>query len=103
MPAAFPSDVPVYPGARLTGGAKFSSSGPTTWRMVWETQDSIDKVHAFFADKLRQGDWTIEFSGTTGASFSAVFTRKSNGKSMGILGADGSSGVTKVSLSLSNA
>lgn len=103
MPPDFPSDVPVYPGARLTAGAKFASSGQTTWGMEWETLDTIERVHTFYAGKLSQGDWTIQFSGATGTSFSAVFTRKSNSKSAGILGADGSSGVTKISLSLVNA
>ncbi len=103
MPADFPSDVPVYTGARLTAAAKFPSSGLTTWGMEWETRDTIDKVHTFYASKLSQGDWTIQFSGPTGPSaFSASFTRKSNAKVIGLLGADGSSGVTKISLSIVN-
>lgn len=103
MPADFPSDVPIYPGARLTAGAKFPTNGKVDWGMEWETLDGIDKVHTFYADRLSQGDWTIQFSGATGASFSAVFTRKSNDKSAGIVGGDASSGVTKISLSLVNA
>ena len=103
MPADFPVDVPIYPGARLTAGAKFPTNGKVDWGMEWETRDGIDKVHTFYADKLSQGDWTIQFSGATGASFSAVFNRKSNDKSAGIVGADASSGVTKISLSLVNA
>lgn len=103
MPADFPADVPIYPGARLTAGAKFPTNGKVDWGMEWETLDSVDKVHTFYADKLSQGDWTIQFSGATGTSFSAVFTRKSNDRSTGIVGADGSSGVTKISLSLVNA
>lgn len=103
MPADFPSDVPIYPGSRLTAGAKFPTNGKVDWGMEWETLDGVDKVHAFFASKLSQGDWTIQFSGATGTSFSAVFTRKSNDRSTGIVGADGSSGVTKISMSLVNA
>src|SRR5260370_24930971 len=62
-PPAFPADVPVYPGARLTAGAAFSADGVTTWGMEWETLDSVDKVKAFYTNKLAQGDWTIEFNG----------------------------------------
>jgi hypothetical protein len=102
MPVGFPSDVPIYPGARLTAAAAFGSNGQATWGMEWETLDGVDRVHTYFADKLSQGDWTIQFSGASGQSFAAVFTRKSNSKSTGLLGADGSSGVTKISLSLVN-
>jgi hypothetical protein len=101
MPAGFPADVPIYPGARLTAGAAFSANGKTAWGMEWETLDSVAKVQAFYASKLSQGDWNVQFSGTANGSFSAVFNRKSNNAVTGILGADGSSGVTKISLSLS--
>jgi hypothetical protein len=99
-PAGFPADVPVYTGARLTAGAAFSANGVTTWGMEWETLDSVDKVKAFYTSKLGQGDWTIQFSGAANGTFSATFSRKSNSKFAGILGADGSSGVTKISMSL---
>jgi hypothetical protein len=99
-PAAFPADVPVYPGARLTAGASFSANGVTTWGLEWETFDPVDKVKAFYTSKLAQGDWTIQFSGGANGTFSATFSRKSNSKFAGILGADGSSGFTKISMSL---
>jgi hypothetical protein len=102
MPDGFPTDVPIYPGARLTAAAKFTSGAQTTWGMNWETLDSLDKVQAFYSAKLSQGDWTIQFKGSSNASFAATFSRKSNSKSSGILGADASSGVTKISLSLVN-
>ena len=98
-PSGFPADIPVYPGARLTAGAAFSGNGLTTWGMEWETLDGVDKVQAFYSGKLSQGDWNISFSGSANGSFSAIFNRKSNPSSGGILGADGSSGVTKISLS----
>jgi hypothetical protein len=99
-PAGFPTDVPVYPGARLTAGAAFVANGQTTWGMEWETLDTIDKVQAFYTSKLTQGDWTVQFSGSANGQFSATFNRKSSSKFAGILGADGSSGVTKISMSL---
>ncbi len=102
LPSGFPSDVPIYTGARLTAAATFAANGQTTWGMEWETLDSVDKVQAFYSSKLSQGDWTLQFSGTANGSFSAIFNRKSNSKFAGILGADGSSGVTKISLSLAS-
>jgi hypothetical protein len=100
MPDGFPADVPIYPGSRLTAAAKFTSGTQTTWGMNWETLDGIDKVQAFYSAKLSQADWSIQFKGSSNASFAATFSRKSNPKSTGILGADGRSGVTKISLSL---
>jgi hypothetical protein len=100
MPAGFPADVPIYPGARLTSAATFTSNGQSTWGMVWETFDSVDKVTAFYTARLNQGDWTLTFSGTANGALSAVFARKSNSKVGGILGANGSSGLTKISLAL---
>jgi hypothetical protein len=103
VPIGFPADVPIYPGARLTAAASFTGTGQTTWGMNWETPDSVGKVQAFYASKLSQGDWSTSFSGNTGGSFSAPFNRKSNSKFGGILGADGSSGVTRISMSLASA
>jgi hypothetical protein len=101
MPATFPADVPIYPGARLTSEANFTSTGQSTWGVEWETFDSVDKVTAFYTAKLNQGDWSLTFSGGSNGEFTAIFTRKSNTKVDGILGVDGSSGVTKISLALS--
>ena len=100
MPSGFPPDVPVYPGSRLTAEAQFASSGQTTWGLEWETLDGVDKVKAFFAGKLASADWTISSSATANGVYSATFTRKSNSKVSGILGVDGSSGVTTISLAL---
>jgi hypothetical protein len=103
MPSGFPSDLPVYPGSRLTAGATFSSSGQTTWGMEWETRDGVDRVQAFYNDKFKQGDWTVSFNGSSNGSFSAVFARKSDSKIGGLVGASGVSGVTTITLSLVNA
>jgi hypothetical protein len=103
MPNGFPADVPIYPGSRLTAAAPFSANGQTTWGMEWETLDGLDKVQAFFSSKLSQGDWAMQFSGTANGAFSAIFKRKSNPNFAGILGANASSGVTKISMSLASA
>jgi hypothetical protein len=103
MPSGFPGDAPVYPGARLTAGAMFSSSGRTTWGMEWETLDSVDKVRAFYTNKFNQGDWTTSFSGSSNGSYSAIFARKSDSKVGGLVGANAVNGVTTITLSLVSA
>ena len=103
MPAGFPPDVPIYTGARLTAGAAFAANGQTTWGMEWETLDAVDKVQAYYAGKLNQGDWTVQITGVVSGAFSATFSRKSNSKFGGILGAAGASGMTRISMSLAGA
>lgn len=100
VPDGFPNDVPVYAKARLTAGAAFKSSGQVSWGMEWQTLDTVDKVRAFYADKMNQGDWSITFTNTVSGSFSATFTRKSNSQVQGTLKSDGTSGVTKILMSL---
>jgi hypothetical protein len=100
MPSGFPADFPIYPGSRLTAGASFTSSGQLAWGMEWETLDAVAKVQAFYATKLEQGDWTITFKGSSGGSFAATFTRKSNSHVDGTLAGNSDTGVTKILLSL---
>jgi hypothetical protein len=100
MPVGFAADVPIYAGARLTSAAHFTSNGQSTWGMEWETFDPADKVTTYYTAKLNQGDWSLTFSGAANGAFTAVFTRRSNSKVDGLLGVDGTSGVTKISLAL---
>jgi hypothetical protein len=101
MPAGFPADVPVYPKARLTAGASFTSSGQVAWGMEWETTDSPSKVQAYYAKQLSQGDWTLTVSTqTNGAAYAATFGRKSNTHDTGTLAINSDAGVTTVALSL---
>lgn len=100
MPPDFPTDFPIYPGARLTAGAPFTSSGQVAWGMEWETLDSVAKVQTFYARQLSQGDWTVKFGSNSGDSFAATYARKSNSHSGGTLAANSTSGVTKILLTM---
>lgn len=98
MPNGFPSDFPIYPGARLTAANQVTANGQTSWGMQWETLDGVDTVQAFFVKKLNQGDWTLTYSGTSNGAFSAIFSRKSNQKDAGILGVELESAVIHITL-----
>ncbi len=100
MPPGFPSDVPIFPGARLTAGAGFTSNGVESWGMEWETLAPASQAYQFYASKFASGDWTIKFTSTTNTAFAGTFNRKSNPNVKGDLGVDSSSGVTKISLFL---
>ena len=98
MPKGFPSDFPVYPGARLTVANQATANGQTTWGMEWETLDNIAAVQAFYSSKLNQGDWTLSYDSTGNGGYSAIFTRKSNSKDAGLLTVEAESTVTHIRL-----
>ena len=103
MPTGFPSDFPIYPGARLTQAGKFASNGATSWGMGWQTLNGPSKVQQFYVGKLDSGDWrVVSHSGTATAttSYSATFRRRSDGRTTGTLRVAFSGGVTKISLVL---
>ena len=101
MPAGFPADLPVYPKARLTAGASFTSTGQVAWGMEWETTDGPSMVQAYYAKQLSQGDWTLTVNNqANGAAFAAVFARRSNSHDKGTLAINSDSGVTTIALSL---
>jgi hypothetical protein len=101
MPEGFPADLPVYPKARLTAGASFTSTGQVAWGMEWETLDDPSKVETYYARQLSQGDWTLTVNKqTNGAVYAATFARKSNSHDKGTLAINSDSGVTTIALSL---
>jgi hypothetical protein len=60
----------------------------------------VAKVQTFYASKLNQGDWTITITASTAPAFAATFSRKSNAHVLGTLASNGTSGVTKILMSL---
>src|ERR1700687_4023169 len=90
MPNGFPSDFPVYPGARLIRANHVTSNG--------QTGDSLAAVHSFYMSRLNQGDWTISFNSSGSGGYSAIFTRKSNPKDAGLLTVEVESNVTHIRL-----
>jgi hypothetical protein len=95
-PKGFPSDFPIYPGARLTVANQATLNAQTTWGMEWETVDNIAAVQAFYSSKLNQGDWTLSLNSSDFGGYSAIFTRKSNSKDAGLLTVEVESNVTHI-------
>jgi len=98
MPSGFPSDFPIYPGARLTQASQLTNNGQSTWGMQWETLDGVDAVQGFYVKRLNSGDWTITYNGSSGGNFSAIFNRRSNQKDAGILAVELEADVTRITL-----
>ena len=102
MPLGFPTDVPVYPKARLTAGALFASNGQNAFGLEWETTDAAKAVQEFYAKQLSAGDWTLTVVATppNGEAYAATFASKSNSHETGTLALNSDAGVTTISLSL---
>jgi hypothetical protein len=98
MPNGFPSDFPIYPGARLTRASQVTANGQTSWGMEWETPDNAAAVQRFYMSRLNQGDWTLPYNSSDNGGYSAVFTRKSNSKDAGLLTVEVESNGTHIRL-----
>ena len=99
-PSGFPSDLPVYPRARLTAAASFASTGQVAWGMEWATTDPPATVQAFYVKQLNQGDWTLRVGGPpTGPAFAGTFARKSNARETGTIAVSSDQGVTVIAVS----
>ena len=59
LPASFPTDYPVYPGAKVTGSLSNTSNGITGTTVTWQTGDSLSKVTDFYTNAFKSGAWTF--------------------------------------------
>lgn len=57
--AEIPSDLPVYPGARLQSAFATGLGNCTTVDATWSSSDSAATVSAFYHEALSTGHWTI--------------------------------------------
>ena len=60
VPNEFPSDIPVYEGATVTGSAFVRESGDQSFLVIFLTKDSKDKVTDFYRNVFQQMGWTVQ-------------------------------------------
>jgi hypothetical protein len=101
MPSDFPTDMPVYPGARLTAGASFISAGELTWGVEWESADAAGKVVAYYLNQFNKGgDWMFSTTNSGNGFLDGTITRKTDPLVKGTLAVTDDQTVTMISLSL---
>jgi hypothetical protein len=100
MPPGFPTDVPVYPKARLTAAAAFVSTGQVAWGMEWETVDPPASVDAFYKEKLNSADWNFTVKSQTPALFAGTITRKSSSATTGTIAINADGSLITIAMSL---
>lgn len=64
VPADFPKDVPVYPGAKVT--MSMSDAESSSMSLQLETPDSVDRVAEFLKSELPAQGWTNDTEIKTG-------------------------------------
>lgn len=83
IPAAFPKDVPIYPGAKVTSSA--SNTGADKQNGFWltlTTGDSPDKVNAYYQTELSKNGWTIESTFTANGMTSRAIKKDTRSGSL---------------------
>lgn len=101
LPSDFPSDFPVYPGAKLTGS--FSANGTSGENtkgvsVVWETGDDAAKVGDFYKTELVKAGYTISSDFSQGTTTTLTIEK---GTTSGFVGVTkGSDGKTAISVTM---
>lgn len=99
VPDGFPSDFPIYGGAKVTSGYKGSQGGQEGFVVVWETGDDVQKVTDFYKEKLSSGSWTTSGEFTSNGSTSLTVTNPA-AKLAGALSIGEADGKTSISVFL---
>ena len=82
LPADFPKDAPVYPGAK----AIMNTNNKEGMSVMLETSDAPDKVAAFYEKNLKEQGWTTEASVKTEQSTTITNKKEKRTLAVNILG-----------------
>ena len=92
IPADFPSDIPIYKGAKPLVVMQMDAQGQS---VTLESGDSLDTVYQFYVDALQANGWTLEaqmdwgsqkmISATKGDHQTAVSIGSTDGKTQIVL------------------
>jgi hypothetical protein len=63
LPADFPADVPVYPGAEVVQ-ARYSAAEGSSVSVAFSVKDDPEKVASFYADSLAAEGWSTDIKTT---------------------------------------
>jgi hypothetical protein len=87
LPAGFPADVPVYPGARPTGSLAATRKGMV---VTFQSTDAPDKIFAFYRAQLVERGWNISGEASFLGQGALSGTKDNRTASAVIVGATGS-------------
>ena len=62
LPEGFPSDFPIYPGAKITSSWTSNDDDSKGISIVWETSDALTKVADYYKENIEAKGWKITAS-----------------------------------------
>lgn len=93
LPADFPSDVPVYAGAKVVGSV--TADGAQGGMYVGlETTAAVDDVIAWYRSEVKARGWTVQTDATVSGSLILSATKDTRVLSVGIAQDDGTVSIT---------
>ncbi len=95
IPSGFPSDFPVYKGAKVQGSVTGSQGGITGTVVTWTSGDSVDKVAEFYTQQFKDGPWKSSTTGTANEG-SYWMAESPDGKQVGYVMVTGDNGETSI-------
>jgi hypothetical protein len=97
LPTNWPSDAPVYPGARIQYSASGMQDEGEGQGVMLSTTDSLQTVADFYAKALKENGWTIE--GTMNAGTTSTIGGSKDGKMFTVVIAE-ANGTTSITLAI---
>jgi hypothetical protein len=84
LPDNFPSDFPIYPDAKLASTWTAKGEGTDGLSLIWEAEDSVNKVSNYYESELEGAGWTLSFTSETEDSTTFAFEKNSVSGFIGI-------------------
>ncbi len=97
LPDDFPSDLPIYPNAKLTGSWTAEGENANGVSTVWETSDSVDKVGDYYKKELPKAGWKLTLTSEVEEATTFAFEK---GEMTGFMGIAEEDSTTVISLTL---
>lgn len=98
LPSGFPSDFPVYPGARLTSSWTAGGENSKGTSVVWESSDAVSKITDYYQKELVVKGWKITATFNQGDSATYSFEKDKVSGFVGV--AKGDSGKSDISATI---
>lgn len=97
LPENFPEDFPIYSKAKLTSSWTAQAEEKDGISLIWETEDSMEEVSAYYKRELVDAGWKVGLSTEAEETITMGFEKDS---SSGFLGITTEEGKTIISLTL---
>jgi hypothetical protein len=89
LPDDFPSDVPVYAGAKVTGSVAAAGTAAGSHYVGLETTDALATVIAWYRSEVKAKGWTVVTDATVNGGLILSATKDSRALSVTVTGEEG--------------